>query len=119
MLVSCGDMIYDESDQVTYADKEHLTSDADTLWSVAGIINKMQVIADRTILLGEMRGDLVDITSNSSADLRELAFSTSSRIFETVDSPNAFVVFTFSPPLWWVILPRQSQRPARSVLSAA
>ena len=79
MLVSCGDMIYDESDQVTYADKEHLTSDADTLWSVAGIINKMQVIADRTILLGEMRGDLVDITSNSSADLRELAFFNISR----------------------------------------
>lgn len=30
--------------------------------------------------------------------MRELAFSTRSRIFETVDSPNAFVVRIFSTP---------------------
>ena len=34
----------------------------------------------------------------SERDLRELAFSTRSRIFETVDSPNAFVVRIFSTP---------------------
>ena len=35
----------------------------------------------------------------SERDLRELAFSTRSRIFETVDSPKAFVVRIFSTPL--------------------
>ena len=34
----------------------------------------------------------------SDRDLRELAFSTRSRILETVDSPNSFVVRTFSTP---------------------
>ena len=73
-LTACSDLLYEDSDQVIYADDSHLNNDADTLWSVAGIINKMQVIADRTILLGEMRGDLADITDNASADLRQLAY---------------------------------------------
>ena len=70
---SCSDFIYDDSDQVTYADKSILADDADMLWAVAGIMNKMQVIADRTILLGEVRGDLVSLTTDASADLRQLA----------------------------------------------
>ena len=74
---ACSDFIYDDSDQVTYADKSILTDDADTLWAVAGIMNKMQVIADRTVLLGEVRGDLVTLTNDAAADLRQLAdFST-------------------------------------------
>ena len=73
-FVSCSDFLDQESDQVIYADKDHLNNATDTLWSVAGIMNKMQVIADRTILLGEMRGDLSDITEFTSADLRDVAF---------------------------------------------
>ena len=72
MTIACKDFLYDDSDIVTYADKEFLNSDADTLWSVAGIMNKMQTIADRTILLGELRGDLVTITPNADADLRDV-----------------------------------------------
>ena len=34
----------------------------------------------------------------SERDLRELAFSTRSRILETVDSPNSFVVRIFRTP---------------------
>ncbi|MBO4607038.1 MAG: RagB/SusD family nutrient uptake outer membrane protein, partial [Prevotella sp.] len=69
---ACKDFLYDDSDIVTYSDKEFLNSDADTLWSVVGIMNKMQAIADRTILLGELRGDLVTITPNADADLRDV-----------------------------------------------
>ena len=36
---------------------------------------------------------------SSDLDFLELAFSTRSRIFDTVDSPNSFVVFTFSTPV--------------------
>lgn len=72
-LTACSDFLYDDSDIVAYADDEHLVSDADTLWSVAGIMNKMQALGDRTILLGELRGDLVSITDNADADIREVA----------------------------------------------
>ena len=73
LFTGCSDFLYDDSDQVAYADRNLLTDDADTLWAVAGIMNKIQVIADRTILLGEVRGDLVTLTNDASADLRALA----------------------------------------------
>ena len=77
-LVSCSDFFDQESDHVVYAEKDHLTNWPDTVYSVMGILNKLQAVADRTILLGEVRGDLVELTDNASADLRELApFSTS------------------------------------------
>ena len=82
-LTSCSDFLYDASDQVIYAEDHALDSDADTLWSVAGIMNKLQVLADRTILLGEMRGDLVSPTQYASADLRQMSLF-------TVDGSNKY-----------------------------
>lgn len=70
---SCGDFLEQDSEQVIYANKGHLGSASDTIYSVTGIINKMQVLADRTILLGELRGDLMDVNSNTTAELREIA----------------------------------------------
>lgn len=72
-ITSCSDFLDQESEDVIYADKDHLNNATDTIYSLTGIMNKMQVIADRTILLGEMRGDLVDINANTSADLRDVA----------------------------------------------
>lgn len=73
MTVSCQDMLTQDSDNVIYADNEHLIDATDTIYSVTGIINKLQNIADRTVLLGELRGDLVDVTSATSSDLRDVA----------------------------------------------
>jgi len=70
---SCGDFLDQESDRVIYADKDHLDNASDTLYSVMGIVNKMQSLADRTILLGEVRGDLCDINNYTSSDLRDVA----------------------------------------------
>ena len=72
-LTSCDDFFNQESDDVLYADQEHLDNAVDTIYSVTGILSKMQVLADRTILFGEVRADLVDLTSVASNDLRELA----------------------------------------------
>ena len=70
---SCNKFFEQESDDVLYADKDHLNNSVDTVYSVLGIMNKLQVIADRTVLLGEVRGDLVDVTSVASSDLRDMA----------------------------------------------
>ena len=83
MTIACSDFLYGDSDIVTYSDKEFLNSDADTLWSVTGIMNKLQAIADRTILLGELRGDLVTVTPNADADLRDISQF-------TIDSDNKY-----------------------------
>jgi len=73
LLTSCDDFFDQESDTVLYADHDHLNNAVDTIYSVTGILNKLQAIADRTILLGEVRADLVDLTSAASSDLRDVA----------------------------------------------
>ena len=72
-FTSCSDFFDQESDQVIYSDKDHLNNWADTVYSVMGVLSKLQVVADRTILLGEVRGDLVSLTSDASNDLRQIA----------------------------------------------
>ena len=69
---SCEDMFT--------ADNNLVTTDLapkDTLYQMMGILKSMQKLGDRTVLLGEIRADLVDIDPNhSSKDLQELAANT-------------------------------------------
>ncbi len=73
-MISCADFFDQESEHVVFAENNHLDSATDSIYSVIGILNKLQAIGDRTILLGEVRGDLVDITSEANSDLRDMAF---------------------------------------------
>lgn len=73
LLSSCSDMLEQDSDLVRFADKEMLSQPADTLYSVVGIMKKLQALADRTIVLGELRGDLVDVNNYAASDVRDVA----------------------------------------------
>ena len=73
VLSSCDEFFKQESDDVLYADKEHLDNAVDSVWSVTGILKKLQALGDRTVLLGEVRGDLVTLTQTANSDLRQLA----------------------------------------------
>jgi hypothetical protein len=73
LLTSCADMLETESELVEYEKDNTLNHPTDSVYSVMGIINKMQIIADRSVLLGEVRGDLVSPTEAASADLKRLA----------------------------------------------
>ena len=68
--VSCTDT---DSELVSFVEDNRLDSPNDTVYSLLGIINKMQVIADRTVLLGELRGDLTSLTADATLDLQALA----------------------------------------------
>lgn len=70
---SCEDMLETDSDLYVYADGDNLTDPTDTIYSMVGILNKLQPLADRTVLLGEVRADLVDLTPYASTDLQQLA----------------------------------------------
>lgn len=72
-LTACEDFFEQDSEYVIYDGDNALDNAADTIYSVIGIVNKLQTIADRTILLGEVRGDLVDVTDATNADLRDVA----------------------------------------------
>ncbi len=72
-LTSCEDFFEQDSEYVIFDGDNALDNAADTIYSVIGVLNKLQAIADRTILLGEVRGDLVDVTDITHADLRGVA----------------------------------------------
>ena len=69
-FTGCEDFFEQDSNQLVYAEGGHLNQPTDTVYSMMGILQKMQAIADRTVLLGELRGDLVDLGVNTPADLR-------------------------------------------------
>lgn len=72
-FVSCSGMLDQESDLVRFADKDVLSNATDTIYFVTGIMKKMQALADRTVVLGEVRGDLVEVNNYASSDIREVA----------------------------------------------
>lgn len=72
VFTACEDMFDLTSSSEQYEGSHNLNSPADSLYSVVGILTKVQGIADRTILLGELRGDLVDENVNTENDLREI-----------------------------------------------
>ena len=71
--MSCSKMLETESDLVEFEEEHTLDHATDSVFSVMGIINKMQIIADRVVLLGEVRGDLVQTTDAANTDLKALS----------------------------------------------
>lgn len=83
-LCSCSDLFDTGSSYVVTEDDNALSSAADSVYSVLGILSKVQAIADRTVLLGELRADLVCENEYTDSDLREL-------IQNDVSPTNSFV----------------------------
>lgn len=74
-FTSCEDMMMTSSKLVMFSEDHLLNEPTDSVYSVMGIISKMQSIADQTVLLGEIRADMVELTPQASIDLQELAQS--------------------------------------------
>lgn len=69
----CQDMFDVDSSQVINIDDYTLDEATDSVYSVIGILHSLQRIADKTVLIGELRGDLVVPTVGASMDLQALA----------------------------------------------
>ena len=72
-LVSCGDLLDVDSKRLTTDQEYGLNTPSDSIYSMFGLFTQLQKLADSYVLLGELRGDLLDITDNSSAELREIS----------------------------------------------
>ncbi len=73
VTTSCDDMLDMGNDDVLYAEENHLTTANDTVNSFVGILAQLQKIAVRTNLYGELRGDLVSVSSAANANIKEIA----------------------------------------------
>lgn len=67
---SCSDMFNPNNG---FTIDPHTLTAADTVNYVVGILGKLQTVAVRTNLLGEVRADLVNVKSNGLKDLKSLA----------------------------------------------
>lgn len=71
-LSSCDKLLDVDSKVVVYEKDNTLSHVTDTVYTVLGIEKQLQKIADRTVLLGELRGDLVSLTDDASDNIREI-----------------------------------------------
>ena len=53
LLTGCADLMETDSELVEYEKDNHLDSPSDSVYSVMGIIYKLQTIADRTVIAGK------------------------------------------------------------------
>ena len=73
LFISCGDMLDTTSELVEFQEDNTLNHATDSVYSVLGIVGRMQTIADRTVILGEARSDLMVTTESASAHLKRIA----------------------------------------------
>ena len=81
-FVSCKDMLEIDSNIYLNTDNHRLDSANDSLYSVVGILKQLQQLGDRYIVLGELRGDLMEVTKNADMHLQAVANFTA-----TTDNP--------------------------------
>lgn len=72
LATGCDTFLDVESDRLVFPDDHNLNSPNDTIYSIIGIFSKLEKLADRYVLLGELRGDLMRVTENANPDLREI-----------------------------------------------
>ncbi|MDE6634568.1 MAG: RagB/SusD family nutrient uptake outer membrane protein, partial [Bacteroidaceae bacterium] len=73
VATSCEDMLDKGNDYVIYADNLLINERAEMNTSLLGIMNKVQAVAVRNNLLGELRADLVTVNATAPDDLKEIA----------------------------------------------
>lgn len=74
IAVGCESMLDVDSDKIlVYDENDLLDLPNDTLYSMVGIFTKLQKVAERYIVLGEVRGDLMTISDDAPVSLVEVA----------------------------------------------
>jgi len=92
-LVSCNDLLDVNSDKIVTTDEYQMNASNDSLYSMFGIFSKLEKLADSYVLLGELRGDLMDVTDKSTGELKDLStFSYSSGNSYTSNKKDYYAV---------------------------
>jgi len=68
----CSNLLDVDSNRLVSPDGYKMTGANDTLYSMFGIFSQLEKIADSYVLLGELRGDLMDVSPKSNLYLKEI-----------------------------------------------
>lgn len=69
-FTACEDMLEADSERIVLADDNDIK--IDSLYSMFGILSRLQKVADSYVILGELRGDLLEPTENANKYLKEI-----------------------------------------------
>ena len=72
VATSCDTLLDVNSERNMFPESHEIDSPNNSIYSMIGIFTKLQKLADRYVVLGELRGDLMDITENAGLELLEI-----------------------------------------------
>lgn len=72
MLISCEGILNLDSERIVFVDEYDMAASNDTLYSIFAVFTQLQNIADSYVLLGELRGDLMEVDSKANRFLKEI-----------------------------------------------
>ena len=72
LVTGCDKMLDVNSERVVSPDEYNMTATNDSIYSIIGIFSQLQNIVDSYVLLGELRGDLMDVDSKANLYLKEI-----------------------------------------------
>jgi len=72
VATSCDTLLDVNSERNMFPENHKIDSPNDSIYSMIGIFTKLHKLADSYVVLGELRGDLMDITENAGLELQEI-----------------------------------------------
>lgn len=72
-MPSCSDFFESDSESVIKTDGQQYASELEARAGLFGLLEGLQQVADNYVLMGELRGDLMTTTQNSSQELHDIS----------------------------------------------
>jgi len=72
VVTGCDPLLDTNSDRQVLPANNQINSPNDTIYSMVGLFNGLNKLADRYVLLGELRGELMDVSAKADPDLKEI-----------------------------------------------
>lgn len=72
LFASCSDYLDSDSKSEIKTDGQAYTSELGARAGMFGLLHGLQTIGDNYVIMGELRGDLMTVTANSSQELRDI-----------------------------------------------
>lgn len=73
LCASCTDFFETDSDAVLKTEGQRYQDESVARAGLFGLLQGLQTIGDNYVIMGELRGDLMDVTANSSQELRDIS----------------------------------------------
>ncbi len=73
VTVSCSDVFETDSTSVVFEKDHRLDNPNDSIYSIMGIMAQVQKLGERYVLMGELRGDLMQTTSFADSALQDVS----------------------------------------------